>query len=108
MCYLQLDSLLADARTCRACSDVLPLGPRPIIQMSATARVLIAGQAPGTKAHASGIPFSDRSGERLRDWIGVSEDQFYDASTVAIVPIGMWCKTACKTFQIPGVISVSQ
>lgn len=86
---MALDSLLADVRACRACTEVLPLGPRPVIQMSATARVLIASQAPGTKAHTSGIPFSDPSGERLRDWMGVSEDQFYDASAIAIVPMGM-------------------
>lgn len=84
-----LDSLLADVRACRVCTEVLPLGPRPLIQISATARVLIASQAPGTKAHTSGIPFSDPSGERLRNWMGVSADQFYDASATAIVPMGM-------------------
>jgi uracil-DNA glycosylase len=80
-----LDSLLADVRACRACADILPMGPRPIIQMSATARVLIAGQAPGTKAHASGIPFSDPSGERLREWMGVSQEQFYDALRLTLL-----------------------
>jgi uracil-DNA glycosylase len=84
-----LDSLLTEVRACRACADSLPMGPRPIIQMSATARVLIAGQAPGTKAHAAGIPFSDPSGERLREWMGISEEQFYDAGKVAILPMGM-------------------
>lgn len=84
-----LDSLLADVRACRACADMLPMGPRPVVQMSATARVLIASQAPGTKVHRSGIPFSDSSGDRLREWIGLSKDQFYDASTIAIVPMGM-------------------
>jgi uracil-DNA glycosylase len=86
---IAIESLLTDVRACRACADVLPMGPRPVIQMSATARVLIAGQAPGTKVHASGIPFSDPSGERLREWMDVSEDQFYDASAVAILPMGM-------------------
>jgi uracil-DNA glycosylase len=84
-----LHALLADVRACRACGDILPMGPRPVLQMSATARVLIAGQAPGTKAHASGIPFSDPSGERLRAWMGVLEDQFYDAGKIAILPMGM-------------------
>lgn len=65
------------------------MGPRPVVQMSATARVLIAGQAPGTKVHESGIPFSDSSGDRLREWLGMSGDQFYDGSTVAILPMGM-------------------
>jgi uracil-DNA glycosylase len=83
-----LDSLLADVRACRACGDVLPLGPRPVLQGSVTARILIASQAPGTKVHESGIPFSDSSGDRLREWTGLSTDQFYDASTIAIVPMG--------------------
>ncbi len=65
------------------------MGPRPVVQMSATARVLISGQAPGTKVHESGVPFSDASGERLREWMGLSEDQFYDTSRVAILPMGM-------------------
>ncbi|MBA3896984.1 MAG: uracil-DNA glycosylase family protein [Sphingomonadaceae bacterium] len=82
------DTLLADVRACTACSDVLPLGPRPVIQLSPTARILIASQAPGTKVHLSGIPFSDSSGDRLRDWMGLSKDEFYDASTIAIVPMG--------------------
>lgn len=84
-----LDSLLAEVRACRACDEVLPMGPRPVVQISAAARILIAGQAPGTKVHASGIPFSDPSGERLRDWMGLSANQFYDASTVAILPMGL-------------------
>lgn len=84
-----LDSLLEEVRACRACADTLPLGPRPVVQISATARILIAGQAPGTKVHESGIPFSDASGDRLREWMGVSADQFYDESGIAIVPMGM-------------------
>lgn len=83
-----LDSLLGEVRACRACADVLPLGPRPVVQISATARILIASQAPGTKVHASGIPFSDASGDRLRDWMGVPEETFYDERRVAIVPMG--------------------
>ena len=84
-----LDSLLAEVRACRACTDVLPLGPRPVVQISATARILIASQAPGTKVHESGIPFSDASGDRLREWMGVSADQFYDESKAAILPMGL-------------------
>ena len=84
-----LDNLLAEVRACRACADVLPLGPRPIAQVSATARVLIASQAPGTKVHESGIPFADASGERLREWMGVSKDEFYDASRIAILPMAL-------------------
>jgi uracil-DNA glycosylase len=83
-----LDSLLSDVRACTACIDVLPMGARPVIQLSPTARILIASQAPGTKVHESGIPFSDPSGDRLREWMGLSADQFYDARTIAIVPMG--------------------
>lgn len=84
-----LEALLADIRACRACSDVLPLGPRPVLQISPAARILVASQAPGTKVHESGVPFSDPSGDRLRDWMGVSADEFYDADRIAIVPMGL-------------------
>ena len=84
-----LDSLLAEVRACRACADNLPLGPRPVVQISATARILIASQAPGAKVHESGIPFSDPSGDRLREWIGVSTEDFYDERRIAIVPMGL-------------------
>src|SRR3546814_11884716 len=73
-----LESLLSEVRACCACGDLLPLGPKPVLQMSATARILIASQAPGTKVHASGVPFSDASGDRLRDWMGMTPDRFYD------------------------------
>lgn len=84
-----LDTLLAEIDACRACSGVLPLGPRPVLQLSPTARILVASQAPGTKVHQSGVPFSDPSGERLRQWMGVSDAEFYDASRIAIVPMGL-------------------
>ena len=84
-----LDSLLVEVRACRVCADVLPFGPRPVVQISATARILIASQAPGTKVHDSGIPFSDASGDRLREWMGVSDDKFYDARQIAIIPMGL-------------------
>ncbi|WP_298674532.1 uracil-DNA glycosylase family protein [uncultured Sphingomonas sp.] len=83
------EELVEEVRHCRRCADVLPLGPRPIFQMSPTARILIASQAPGTKAHVSGIPFSDPSGDRLREWMGISSDDFYDAGRIAILPIGL-------------------
>lgn len=101
MFYLQrvktLDSLLLDVRACRACADLLPLGPRPVLQISETARILIAGQAPGTKVHESGIPFADASGDHLREWMGVSPDEFYDASLIAIVPMAF-----CYPGRAPG------
>ena len=84
-----LDSLLTKVRACRTCAEILPLGPRPVVQISATARLLIASQAPGAKVHDSGIPFSDASGDRLREWMGVSNDEFYDDNTIAIVPMGL-------------------
>ncbi|GAB4225212.1 MAG: uracil-DNA glycosylase family protein [Methyloligellaceae bacterium] len=89
----RLDSLLAEIRQCRVCRDAplkapLPHEPRPVLQVSASARICICGQAPGTRVHASGKPFTDPSGERLREWMGVGEDVFYDASRVAIVPMG--------------------
>ena len=83
------ESLIGEVRACSACADKLPLGPRPVFQASPTATLLIASQAPGTKVHASGIPFSDDSGTRLREWMGLSSEQFYDSAKVAIVPMGL-------------------
>ncbi|MSP87860.1 MAG: uracil-DNA glycosylase family protein [Alphaproteobacteria bacterium] len=80
--------MLAEARACRLCVDHLPLGPRPVLRASVTARLLIVGQAPGTRVHATGIPFNDPSGDRLRDWLGIGPDIFYDESRVAIMPSG--------------------
>jgi uracil-DNA glycosylase len=79
---------LAAARACRLCTD-LPLGPRPVAQLDARARVMIVGQAPGTKVHESGLPFDDRSGDRLRDWLGVDRAAFYDPARFAILPMGL-------------------
>lgn len=83
-----LDALLADIRACRLCEAQLPLGPRPVLRASETSRLLIVGQAPGTKVHASGIPWHDASGKRLREWLEMDVDTFYDASRIAIVPMG--------------------
>ena len=87
-CARSLDDLLAQVRACRACEAHLPLGPRPVVQAGAAARILIVGQAPGARVHASGIPWDDRSGDRLRDWMGIDAEQFYDPAQVAIVPMG--------------------
>lgn len=84
----RFEELIAEVRACRACAD-LPLGPRPVFQLAPTARILVASQAPGTKVHASGVPFDDPSGERLREWMGVSRDEFYDTRRVAILPMGL-------------------
>ena len=83
-----LAAAAAEARRCSVCSAHLPLGPRPVFRVSPTARLLIIGQAPGTRVHESGIPWNDASGRRLRAWMGVGEDAFYDTTRVAIVPMG--------------------
>ena len=80
--------LLNDVRACTICAAHLPAGPRPVLQVHARARILIAGQAPGRKVHASGVPFDDASGERLRQWLGVDRDVFYNPERVAILPMG--------------------
>lgn len=91
---MTLDETLAELRACRICRDAprfgapLPHEPRPVVQAASTARLLIASQAPGTRVHLSGRPFTDRSGDRLRDWLGLSMEGFYDATRVAIVPMG--------------------
>lgn len=82
------DTLLRQVRTCTLCASHLPLGPRPVLQLASSARLLIAGQAPGRKVHASGVPFDDASGERLRQWLGISRETFYDPTQVAILPMG--------------------
>ncbi len=79
----------AAARACRACADRLPLGPRPILRGAGDARLLVVGQAPGTRVHETGIPWNDPSGDRLRLWMGVDRELFYDESRVAIVPMGL-------------------
>lgn len=73
---------------CRACEPQLPLGARPVLQAGEMARILVVGQAPGAKVHASGVPWDDRSGERLREWMGIDGPSFYDASRIALVPMG--------------------
>ncbi len=83
-----LAALLREVRACQLCAAHLPLGPRPVIHVSATARLLIASQAPGTKVHHQGISFWDASGDRLRDWLGMDKSDFYDESRVAILPMG--------------------
>ncbi len=86
--YRTLEALLAAVRDCRACEAHLPLGPRPVLRAGETARILIVGQAPGARVHATGIPWDDLSGERLRAWMGVDKEMFYDESRVAIIPMG--------------------
>ena len=89
----ELDTVLAAIRACRQCVEApkgtpLPHDPRPVLRASTTARLAVCSQAPGTRVHASGTPFTDASGDRLRDWMGVTPEEFYDGSKVAIVPMG--------------------
>ena len=89
----RFNALARDIRACRICRDrpegiPLPHEPRPVFRVSASARIGVFGQAPGTRVHASGVPFTDPSGVRLRQWMGVSDEEFYDESRVAIVPMG--------------------
>ncbi|MCZ8183510.1 MAG: uracil-DNA glycosylase family protein [Beijerinckiaceae bacterium] len=82
-----MEPLLARIRSCTICAN-LPLGPRPILQADPRARILIVGQAPGRITHAKGRPFDDPSGDRLRRWLGVDREQFYDPALFALVPMG--------------------
>ena len=84
-----LEKLLKEIAACQVCASHLPLGPRPVLHVSPTARVLIASQAPGTKVHHAGISFWDNSGDRLRSWMGMDRAEFYDVRRVAILPMGM-------------------
>lgn len=97
----QLEELLQQIRACRLCEEHLALGPRPVLRASATAKLLIVGQAPGTKVHASGIPWDDQSGKRLRHWLGLEPEVFYDESKVAIVPMGFCYPGKGKSGDLP-------
>lgn len=83
-----LTATLREVRACQLCAPTLPHPPRPVLQAATSARVLIAGQAPGRRVHVSGVPFDDPSGERLREWLGVDRDTFYDPNKIAILPMG--------------------
>ena len=96
-----LVSLLAEVRACTVCAEHLPLGPRPIVQVHPAARILIAGQAPGSRVHETGIPFNDASGERLRSWLGMSREVFYDPRQVAILPMGFCFPGTGKSGDLP-------
>jgi uracil-DNA glycosylase len=85
---VKLEALLKKVRACTVCEPALPLGARPILRAGAGAKLLIVGQAPGTKVHASGIPWNDASGDRLREWLRMDRETFYDENIVAIVPMG--------------------
>jgi uracil-DNA glycosylase len=98
-----LSKLANDVRHCKLCADKLPLGPRPVIQVSSTAKILIAGQAPGSRVHESGIPFDDPSGDRLRDWMGIDRETFYNAAKIAILPMGFCYPGTGKSGDLPPI-----
>lgn len=84
-----LEQTIAEVRACRLCADHLPLGPRPILRVDARLRVLITGQAPGTRVHASGLPWDDASGDRLRQWMALDREAFYDQSHYGVMAMGL-------------------
>lgn len=96
-----LPLLLKEVRACTICTEQLPLGPRPVLQADARARILIAGQAPGRTVHDSGVPFDDASGERLRHWMGVDRELFYDPRLVAVLPMGFCYPGTGKSGDLP-------
>ncbi|HLV77231.1 MAG TPA: uracil-DNA glycosylase family protein [Marinobacter sp.] len=85
---LPFDELVARVRACTLCAEVLPEGPRPVIQLAPSSCILIVGQAPGRKVHETGLPFNDPSGDRLRQWMGIDRDTFYDEQRIALLPMG--------------------
>lgn len=95
------NELLTEVGRCTQCSAHLPYEPKPVIQYHPNARILIAGQAPGKKAHCSGVPFDDASGDRLREWMGISKSVFYDKRQVAILPMGFCYPGSGKTGDLP-------
>ncbi len=95
------DTLMQDIRRCDLCRPFLPAGPRPVVQASPQARLLIIGQAPGRRVHKSGIPWDDASGQRLRQWLGIDADLFYDPRHVALVPMGFCYPGTGKSGDLP-------
>ena len=95
------NSLLAEVKACTLCADLLHNGVRPVLQIHAAAKILIAGQAPGSKVHASGIPFDDPSGDRLRSWMGIDRKTFYDETKIALLPMAFCYPGKGKTGDLP-------
>ena len=98
---MTLEQTLKQVRSCEHCLENLPKGARPVLQVSQKSKILIAGQAPGSKVHTTGIPFDDPSGDRLRQWMGVDKAQFYDADKIAILPMGFFYPGKGKSGDLP-------
>ena len=98
-----MQQLITKIRRCTLCASSLPLAPKPILQASRDSKILIAGQAPGQVTHEKGVPFNDKSGERLRDWLGVTPAQFYDPTLFAIIPMGFCYPGKGKSGDLPPI-----
>jgi uracil-DNA glycosylase len=98
---LSFEELVRQVRACQICADVLPLGPRPVIQLSECSKILVVGQAPGRRVHETGLPFNDPSGDRLRDWMGITRDTFYNEQKLAILPMGFCYPGTGKSGDLP-------
>ncbi len=96
-----MKTLLQEIKNCTVCEKFLPLGPRPVLAASEAAKILIIGQAPGSKVHETGIPWDDPSGDRLREWMGIDKKTFYDESIIALVPMGFCYPGRGKTGDLP-------
>ena len=98
---IPLQNLLTEIRNCDLCAHDLPLGANPVIQVANTAKILIIGQAPGTRVHDTGIPWNDPSGKKLRQWLQLSDDEFYDENKIAIMPMGLCYPGKGKSGDMP-------
>jgi len=96
-----MQKLLREIRACSVCEKDLPLGPRPIVASSPTSKIAVIGQAPGTAVHESGIPWDDPSGRRLREWMGITDEVFYDPKNLAIIPMGFCYPGKGKSGDLP-------
>ncbi|NQZ51779.1 MAG: uracil-DNA glycosylase family protein [Moritella sp.] len=96
-----LDTIVSDVKKCTLCEPELLMGARPVLQVDDQAKILIAGQAPGIRVHESGIPFTDPSGDRLRQWMGIDKGTFYDATKIAILPMGFCYPGTGKSGDLP-------
>ena len=98
---MALNSLCREIKRCTLCGESLPLGPNPVFAVGRKAKILIAGQAPGIRVHETGVPFNDPSGDRLREWMGVDRDIFYDPEKIALVPMGFCYPGTGKSGDLP-------
>jgi len=96
-----LEELLTTIRKCTVCKDHLPLGPRPIVEATPNSRIILISQAPGRIVHESGVAWNDQSGKKLREWLGVDDDTFYDQDNFAILPMGFCYPGKAKTGDLP-------